>query len=328
MITICRHALEAWRQACCDLDVPHVEIDRLTRAATEGVVPLADFVAALEVTAGGVEEKLLGWTVGERYDFQLLGAVGRAILSSSTLGAALHRFVNYFGIVQDATEFDIRIDNDVVAIRYRILEPAIWPRQHDALFTLSIIGQLLRRAHGFDWGSVQISLEGDDESLRNALSRRTGVPCFTKAETNMISFPLDALRLSLAAGAKVIPPDYDALNRNLAQKRRAMSIELRVQTEIYRRLGADILDQERVAATMGMSTRTLRRRLAGKNQSFQKLVYGCRMQQAAHEFRRHPDVSIAQTALRLGYSEHSALSRAFSHWSGSPPNAFLRDQRG
>lgn len=328
MLTVCVRALEAWRQACEDLALDHGETDRLLHAGSAGGIPLADFVAMLEVTAARYHEAPLGWVVGERYDFAQLGEGGKAILSSSTLGNALQRFADYFSLVQDAAECEVRVANGIVAVCYRILAPEIWPRDHDALFTLSIIGQLLRRARGFDWSSVQIALEGRDSQLTSSLRQRTGVACNDSAETNMICFPAAALALPLATTAHVIAPDYKVLNRNVAQKRRAMSVELRVEIEIYRLLGADHTDQEwpdqeRIAATLGMSTRTLRRRLAETNRSFKGIVHNCRMKQAAHEFRWRRSASIAHTALRLGYSEHSALTRAFRRWSGVSPHVFL-----
>ncbi|HZV09387.1 MAG TPA: helix-turn-helix transcriptional regulator, partial [Novosphingobium sp.] len=182
-------------------------------------------------------------------------------------------------------------------------------------------------ARGFDWRSVQIALEGSDADLITALRQRTGVPCTGGADTNMIRFPASALGLPLLAAPDARAPDYKALNRHLAQKRRAMDVELRVETEIYRLLGAEHPDhgpdQERIAANLGMSTRTLRRRLAQTDRCFKGILHDCRMKQAAHEFRWHRRVSIAHTALRLGYSEHSALTRAFRSWSGVSPHAFL-----
>lgn len=323
MLTVDEPALEFWLQTCAELEVSLHQTQEMIRPGGSGRVPLEGFVAMLETTASRFDGGPLGWIAGERFPFQRLGEVGKAILSSSTLRSALQRFADYFALVQDAAEFEIRTINGTVSVCYRILAPEIWPRQHDALFTLSIIGQLLRRVRGFDWRSVQIALEGDDPALTAAVRKRTGVPCSDREETNAIRFPARALDLPLISREDVIPPDYRDLNRKLAQKRQAMSVELRVETEVYRLLGADLPEQDRIAASLGMSTRTLRRRLAEADRSFQDIVYSCRMRQAAHEFRSRRHGSIANIALRLGYSEHSALTRAFRRWSGVSPNAYL-----
>ncbi|EIZ77934.1 AraC family transcriptional regulator [Novosphingobium sp. Rr 2-17] len=323
MLTVCGSALDAWFGVCADLGIQPPETGISASEHNAGVIPLAGFVAMLEATASHYKEGPLGWIAGERFEFTQLGEIGKAILSSSTLGTALQRFVDYFALVQDAAEFDIRVCDDTVTVGYRILAPEIWPRQHDALFTLSIVGQLLRRAQSFDWTSVQLALEGNDPALTTAVRHRTGVACTDKADTNLIRFPASALALPMAHRDDVIRPDYKILNRDLAQKRRAMSVELRVETEVYRLLGADLPSQDLIASNLGMSTRTLRRRLAQANRSFQDIVYKCRMKQAAHEFRWRRSGSIAHTALRLGYSEHSALTRAFRRWSGVSPQTYL-----
>jgi AraC-like DNA-binding protein len=323
MLTIDEPALESWLQVCRDLGISLEGTENLMRRSGSGTVSLESFVALLEMTAGRLDGEPLGWIAGERFDYQQLGEVGRAILSSSTLNSALQRFASYFALVQDAAEFDIRIVEGTASVCYRILAPEIWPRQHDALFTLSILGQLLRRARGFNWSAVRITIEGEDAETAAQVRHRTGVPCASKGDINAIRFPASALDLPMATHGEVIPPDYQELNRSLARKRRAMSVELRVETEVYRLLGGDQPDQERIAASLGMSTRTLRRRLAEANHSFKDIVYSCRMRQAAHEFRCRRHGSIANTALRLGYSEHSALTRAFRRWSGVSPNAYL-----
>ena len=324
--TVCSQAITAWRSTCGAMEVDLSIADNLVVEFRDGVVPLKRFVDALEAIADGAGMKSLGWLVGEQYDLRLLGPVGGAMLGCSTLRRALHRFVNYFSLVQDATEFELCVQGESAAIKYRILDPEIWPRQQDALFTLSIIAQLLRRAADFPWDQVQISLESGDTATASELCRRTGVACEAHAETNAIRFSAALLDLPLVANDAVVPPDYKQLNRSVALKRRAMSIGLRVQTAVYRLLGSPEIDQERIASELGMSTRTLRRKLAEENSSFQQIVYGCRMRQAAQQFRADRDVSIADVALRLGYSEHSAFTRAFSKWSGMPPHVFLKHQ--
>jgi AraC-like DNA-binding protein len=325
-LTVCVQAINAWKRACGHLDVDLGTHDVLPVECEDGVLPLDRFVHAIEGIADSAGMNMLGWMVGEQYDFRMLGRVGDAMLSSSTLRCALNRFVDYFSLVQDATEFELSIEEDSAVVAYRILDPDIWPRQQDSLFTLSIIGQLLRRAAGFPWGQVQIMLETGDAAVAAALCRRTGVACHENAEVNAIRFPAALLDLPLMADSMVAPPDHKLLNRSIALKRRTMSVGLRVRTAVYRHLGSPEVDQERIAAELGMSTRTLRRKLAEEDSSFQQIVYGCRMRQAAQQFRFRRNVSIADVALRLGYSEHSAFTRAFSKWSGMPPHAFLKHQ--
>jgi AraC-like DNA-binding protein len=289
-----------------------------------GAVPLAEFVALTEGVAAAADDPTLGWQLGTRYDLAQLDVIGSALLTSRTVGDALSRFVGYFGLMQDAAEMSLRVGECTAVLSYRILDPEIWPRHQDAIYTLGILAQLLRRGLGMPWERVELQLETEDAEACARLALRAGLPCRSGGTTNSLRFPAAFLSLPLQGGSEPRAVDLKLLDRQLVQKRRAMLIDTRVRSLVYQQLGHRGIDQEEIARGLGMSSRTLRRHLASVGTSFQALVDECRMRQAAHEFRVRRTVSIAQTALRLGYSEHSTFTRAFSRWSGMPPQSFIR----
>lgn len=75
----------------------------------------------------------------------------------------------------------------------------------------------------------------------------------------------------------------------------------------------------RLARALGMSERTIRRRLAEEGTSFRDIVEEVRRDLCALYLMegRH---SVGSLALRLGYSDTSAFSRAFARWYGYPPS--------
>jgi AraC-like DNA-binding protein len=292
-------------------------------AAESGTVPLRHFVALTECFAAQCGHRSLGWLLGELHDLRLLYDVGRAILTCSNLGAALRRLVDYFALMQDATELSIGQERQCCIVSYRILDPEIWPRHQDAIFTMAIVAQLIRKAAPAHWQEVELFVEHPDLAASQELARLTGISCDPGADANILRFPLRFLDMPLRPEPSVVPPDLRQLNGRVAQKRRQTGVQDLVRSLIYQRLGAGQIDQERIARALGMSGRTLRRRLADEGVSFQQISDDCRMRQAAHEFRERRPISIAQTALRLGYSEHSTFTRAFTRWSGMPPQAFI-----
>jgi AraC-like DNA-binding protein len=70
-----------------------------------------------------------------------------------------------------------------------------------------------------------------------------------------------------------------------------------------------------------VSTRTLHRRLEAAGCSFRDLVESTR-QARAETFLRNPDISLAEIAFMLGYSEQSTFHNAFKRWTGKTPNEF------
>lgn len=85
------------------------------------------------------------------------------------------------------------------------------------------------------------------------------------------------------------------------------------------------LDQSTLAAAMGVSVATLRRRLAEEGYSYRGLLGHVRQQQTLAALKA--EVGLEDLAAGLGYSEARSLRRATSRWFGASPSA-LRRQNG
>ena len=77
-------------------------------------------------------------------------------------------------------------------------------------------------------------------------------------------------------------------------------------------------NMERVSRELGLSRKTLYRRLKAEGLSFGKLFddLRCRM---ALDYLGGGKVSVTETAYLLGFSDQSAFSRAFRRWTGTSP---------
>jgi AraC-like DNA-binding protein len=73
------------------------------------------------------------------------------------------------------------------------------------------------------------------------------------------------------------------------------------------------------------TSRTLQRRLAVAGVSYQDLVESTR-REAAERYLANLSLSITEVAYLLGYSEPSALHRAFKRWNRMTPQAFRQKQ--
>ncbi|MEO1115443.1 MAG: helix-turn-helix transcriptional regulator, partial [Pseudomonadota bacterium] len=78
-----------------------------------------------------------------------------------------------------------------------------------------------------------------------------------------------------------------------------------------------------VAARLGLSARTLQRRLAAQGHAFQDLVDEARQELAVRLLRR-TDYALAEVAFLTGFAEQSAFTRAFKRWRGETPAHFRR----
>lgn len=79
-------------------------------------------------------------------------------------------------------------------------------------------------------------------------------------------------------------------------------------------------DLEAVAARLHLTARTLNRRLNALGTSFRELLDEARRRDS-HTLLGDPALSIADVALRLGYSSAANFSRAFQKWTGRSPGS-------
>lgn len=83
---------------------------------------------------------------------------------------------------------------------------------------------------------------------------------------------------------------------------------------------------EQVAALLGLSSRTLKRKLAGQSVSFSEMVESERHERAQF-LLRWSEQPLEQVAQQLGYATLPNFIRAFKRWSGETPAVYRRANR-
>lgn len=91
-----------------------------------------------------------------------------------------------------------------------------------------------------------------------------------------------------------------------------------VRHQIAMRIGREPVTARAIAAAMGLSRRTLDRRLSGLGVSFSQLVDEIRFARA-RRLLAVGHAPLSDISLALGYAEPSAFSRAFRVWAGCSP---------
>jgi AraC-like DNA-binding protein len=110
----------------------------------------------------------------------------------------------------------------------------------------------------------------------------------------------------------------DHADRLLAELAPGDSLVEQVSADILAVLREGGAAAERTAARLGMTRRTLTRRLAQYGTSYSELLKETRYRTALH-YLRHTGQSVEDIAFLLGFSECSPFVRAFKRWSGHAP---------
>lgn len=130
-------------------------------------------------------------------------------------------------------------------------------------------------------------------------------------------------RRSLDESARLAHGPMHAFLRQVADRTTSTQVPrvdwtTRASRAIRAGLLADV-SQSSVARSLGVTPRTLARRLAAEGTSFRALFDAARREEAVR-LLSHPGVSVTSVALELGFSDSSTFSRAFRRWYGSPPS--------
>jgi AraC-like DNA-binding protein len=83
----------------------------------------------------------------------------------------------------------------------------------------------------------------------------------------------------------------------------------------------DGLDMESSARTLGLSARTLRRRLGEEGASFRDVVEGA-LETLAKQLLADDRRAIKDVASTLGFSDNATFGRAFKRWVGTTPKQY------
>jgi len=109
------------------------------------------------------------------------------------------------------------------------------------------------------------------------------------------------------------------LDKSLDEQHPDRSITDMVKWIMKRILTGGRPDIQTVASELGMSDRTLQRRLTDESTSFKHLLTQVRHEQA-REYLADPSLDIKEVAALIGYEDQNSFYRAFRLWEGATPS--------
>ncbi|MBX2822264.1 MAG: AraC family transcriptional regulator [Rhodothermaceae bacterium] len=149
-----------------------------------------------------------------------------------------------------------------------------------------------------------------------------GCPVHFDSDRDALLVSNETLNTPNQLGDKSISMFFDShLEAEVLKVKEEHTLEHQVRGQISRALSEGVPGISDVASSLGMSGRTLQRRLADHGYTFQVLVDESR-RQLAERLLQQTDYSLAEVAFMTGYSEQSAFTRAFKRWAGQTPRSF------
>lgn len=248
-------------------------------------------------------------------------ALGYSVMASSTLRDALERLARYSVVLSDAAVLELESSEDGVRLSIILRDDSEPPADEAIDAVISLIVRVCRL------------VTQRRASLRAASLRRTAPPDTTPYEKLFrcpITFgaPLDVLLFDPAALDEPLPmanPELarhndDAVRHYLSSVQVGTLVD-RVRVTLAERLSAGEPTPEVVARALGLSVRSLQRRLGELGTSYAELLAETRRELACAHLREDR-CSVTEVAFLVGFEDVSAFARAFKRWTGHSPSSY------
>ena len=254
-----------------------------------------------------------------------LGALGHAWLASSTLRAGLQRLERYSRLLGEKASITIVESHGGLRVGYdhRRRDPLLQSIGTD--FVLSLIVDMCRVNYGASLRPLDVWLTRVKPADTDPYRHFFGCPVhFGAARDGFLLASRIADEPLPTANRRLAGALDDMLIGELAGRDRD-NIPARCRSTLLDQLTSGEFSEAQMARQLHMSRRTLQRKLAESNTSYQKLVDDTR-RDLALRYMEDPRKTITDVTFLLGFSGQSAFTRAFRRWTGMSPTAF-RERR-
>jgi AraC-like DNA-binding protein len=316
---------ERWGVTSAELFTP-LGVDQQDLEAPESRIPVSTACAVIRRARLLTGEPALGIHIGLQMHPITLGYLGFASMSAASLGQCIDFAIRFAPALTNVVSFRLHRSGEIAGLVVDEHCPLIFGDVRDVALLGLLVGM---RTVGCSltgrepWRPIDVAMPEPDYYDRIAHlvpELRFGQPI------NQIVHSETDLELPLRA------PDRAAMRLAVGQCEQAMEalglsagIEARALQLILQRDGPPSFNK--VASSLHLSPRTLRRRLAESGVRFSELVEKARGERALL-LLRSPEVSLDEIADRLGYSTVSNFARAFRRWTGLTPAAYRRSVKG
>jgi AraC-like DNA-binding protein len=275
----------------------------------------------VDLVANATCDPLLGFRLAYSYDLREIGLLYYVIASAETLLGSLLRVARYSDVANESVHLEVK-KGDCLRVRLHYSGVARHSDVHQIEFWMASLVRICRTLIGTNFKPIEIHIMHDRRELVPEMEKLLG--CAVKTGTHV-----DEIIFSVKSGEYPIvtaDPYLDRLCLRFCKEtltrlgKKTTPLKVRVENAIAALLPHGEMHFDAVAAELGMSRRTMARRLASEGHSFSKILVGVRSA-LARRYLAESDMSISEIAWLLGYSEVANFTHAFHRWRGTNPRA-------
>jgi len=273
----------------------------------------------------GAAPSVTGVAVGARYHLTTFGIFGFALMSSRTVLDAMNIALRFIDLSHTFSMPHVSVDGGQAVVQLEATRvPADLRRflvERDLVATTRVLGELRPDGVPLAWVELEFA---EPESVAEHVAALGVLPRFA-APRNAFAFDARLLGEPLPLANPQAVAMSEEMCRDMVSRRRRTGFTQQVRVQVAQQVGRGAVMEE-VASALGLSTRTLRRRLAAEDATYQGVLHEVR-QSLAERMLATGRLTVEDVAQRLGYAEASSFIHAFKRWTGTTPAAYVRQLR-
>jgi AraC-like DNA-binding protein len=290
----------------------------------ESRIEFEQFEQLLSVAVAVTGNDALGLHVAEQMPEGAVDLLGHLAAHAPNMREALEIASRFVSLGMDGLLLSVRDEGDTFVVRYAF--PRSTPLS-DRVLAEFLMGGVVRLARSFTGASAVPRLacfEHARPSHHREYTRVFGYNQRFGQRVTSIAFDREIVdRPQMHRHAELFDLLQAEAQRRLERMATGAGPAARLRQYLLARPPSRIPEISTAARDLGMSERSLRRRLAADGTSYRDVVRSA-LEGLAGRMLGNPTRSIKETAVALGFADAAAFHRAFKRWTGTTPGEYRR----
>ena len=288
--------------------------DQSVRLAVKGQI---EFV---QLIADALQDDFIGFRLARDYDLREIGLLYYVWNSSDLLGDAFRRVERYTSILNEAVSLRVRSNGNDLALISSYVGVKRLSDRHQMEFWVTSLVRICRQLTDRNLLPSRVSFVHRRNGGAAMLEKFLGCDVEFGAATDEVAFPEKVKQLPVVGADPYLNKLLIEYCDEARSHRKAGGLTWRVAVEnaIAPLLPHGKAAVDEIAGQLGLSLRTLERRLRSEGLTFAEILSELRCD-LAKRYLREQDLPISKIAWLLGYQDGSAFTHAFKRWTGRTP---------
>lgn len=248
------------------------------------------------------------------------GALGYAMLASSSLRTAIGRLQRYARVMTEAVQVltEEAGGEFALALGFNQGKQGI-PVQADGV--LALLVSICRLNYGARFNPAAVHFSHSEPVCSGEFYAFFKCPVYFDMPDNRLLLPSAAMDERLPGANPQLAQLNDRIMIDYLARLDKNNVVARVKSAIIDQLPTGSVVDSGVAQSLHMNVRNLQRKLQQEGTSFKKILNQVR-EELALKYIKDSHLSLSEISFLLGFAETSSFSRAFKRWTGGSPTTY------